>query len=179
MNRNTVTIGIVVVIILILAGVYFYFSSSSPRMEGPNVAMESATTSAATGMGTSTSAPGAESETDGTSGADGSSSEPAHLTVTLKESGFFPQTLTVTKGTIVTFVNNSSGQMWVASDPHPTHNGYDGTTRDEHCASGYTGPAPFDECAVKDTFTFTFDKVGSWGYHNHLDHDQTGTIVVK
>jgi plastocyanin len=68
--------------------------------------------------------------------------------------------------------------MWVASDPHPIHNGYDGTTVQQHCAAGYAGPAPFDECAAGTSFTFTFDKVGTWGYHDHLDHSVMGTITV-
>ena len=66
----------------------------------------------------------------------------------------------------------------MASDPHPIHNGYDGTTLQQHCAQGYTGPAPFDECSPGTSFSFTFAKVGSWGYHDHLEASIKGTVVV-
>ena len=70
--------------------------------------------------------------------------------------------------------------MWVASNPHPTHTGYDSTSRDTHCAAGYTGPIPFDECAAisSGSYSFTFTKTGSFGYHNHSDHAMIGTVVV-
>ena len=69
--------------------------------------------------------------------------------------------------------------MWVASDPHPTHQGYSGTTVDKHCPDT-TGTA-FDECTAVPqggVYTFVFKKVGSWGYHNHANHDAKGTVVV-
>ncbi len=100
-------------------------------------------------------------------------------TVTYSGHGFSPSTVTIAKGGTVTFVNQSSNKMWVASDPHPTHQGYDGTTRSQHCAQGYTGAKPFDQCSTGNSFTFTFTKTGSWGYHNHDLHQDTGTVVVQ
>ncbi|HEX7651364.1 MAG TPA: hypothetical protein VF439_01440 [Candidatus Paceibacterota bacterium] len=100
------------------------------------------------------------------------------VVVTLTDSGFSPETITIKKGQAVTFVNQSKSGMWVASDPHPTHQGYDGTTRTEHCVPGYEGAAPFDECTVANQFTFTFQQVGSWGYHNHVIDEQHGTVIV-
>lgn len=92
--------------------------------------------------------------------------------------GFSPKSATVPVGTTVTFINQGGAGMWVASAPHPTHQGYDVTTRSEHCAAGYTGPAPFDQCFDGDNFTFTFTKTGTWGYHNHISSGDTGAIVV-
>lgn len=69
--------------------------------------------------------------------------------------------------------------MWVASDPHPAHDNYDGTSGSQHCAAGYTGAAPFDQCSAGDSFTFTFDKAGKWGYHNHAAHQDQATVIVK
>jgi plastocyanin len=66
--------------------------------------------------------------------------------------------------------------MWIASDPHPTHQGYSGTTRDQHCPD--TSGTAFDECAAGTTYTFVFEKVGSWGYHNHANISSRGTVVV-
>jgi len=70
--------------------------------------------------------------------------------------------------------------MWVASDPHPAHTGYDGTSLAQHCATGST--PSFDECssvAKGSSYSFTFNKSGSWGYHNHANHSYAGTVVVK
>jgi hypothetical protein len=75
-------------------------------------------------------------------------------------------------------VDERGNPMWVASDPHPVHTGYDGTSRSQHCAAGYTGPAPFDECGAGTSYTFTFDKTGTWGYHDHISDESSGTVVV-
>ena len=42
-------------------------------------------------------------------------------TVTITNSGVSPQTLTVARGTRVTFVNNDNRPHDIESDPHPTH----------------------------------------------------------
>jgi plastocyanin len=112
-------------------------------------------------------------------GAGGSVTTTEPVTVTYTDSGFSPKTVNVKVGQAVTFVNQSSHPMWVASDPHPLHNGYDGTTRDTHCAASYTGPKPFDECSTATSFTFTFTKAGTWGYHNHAVDEDAGTVVVS
>lgn len=101
----------------------------------------------------------------------------APVVVTLTDKGFSPERVTVTAGESVTFVNQSAGGMWVASDPHPTHDGYSGTSGAAHCPD-IDGVA-FDECTVGDHYTFTFDKTGSWGYHNHVATREHGTVVVK
>jgi plastocyanin len=100
-------------------------------------------------------------------------------TVEYTDSGFSPQSLTVKLGTAVTFVNKTSGEMLVASAPHPVHTGYDGTTMAQHCAPGAT--PSFDECtpaSAGGTYTFTFDKAGTWKYHNHIDPTKFGSITV-
>lgn len=106
-------------------------------------------------------------------------SAPMQVTVTYSANGFFPSTITVAKGGTVTFVNQSGQRMWVASDPHPNHQGYDGTTRAQHCAADYTGAKPFDQCSSTDSYSFTFGKSGSWSYHNHSNDNDVGTIVVQ
>ena len=86
-------------------------------------------------------------------------------TVSYTDTGFNPKTITVKKDTTVTFKNNSSSKMWVASDAHPTHQLLPG----------------FDELTgvVKSgTYTYTFVKVGTWQYHNHLNPTDVGIVVV-
>lgn len=153
------TIGIVVVILI---GAYLFFTNK-PVNPAPEPANSSATT-ARMNTGASTTPLNA-----GQIGA----------TVTLTASGYSPATITIKQGQSVTFVDQNGSPMWVTSNPHPTHTAYDGTSEQTHCAAGYTGPAPFDECvATTNKFTFTFTKIGTWGYHDHRSPETGGTVVV-
>jgi plastocyanin len=145
-------IGVVVVIVV---GLYLWMSqASAPSTDQSGTS----STSTSIDMGTSTA--------------------PMSATVSYDGNSFSPSSVTVMQGGTVTFVD-TAGSMWIASDPHPEHNGYDGTTRQQHCASGYSGATPFDECSSGSTFSFTFDKAGSWGYHDHLNDGAQGTVVVQ
>lgn len=106
-------------------------------------------------------------------------SVPMSATVSYDGNSFSPSTVTIAKGGTVKFVDTAGSSMWVASGQHPTHTLYDGTSAPEHCASGYTGPAPFDQCAAGSSFSFTFTKVGSWGYHDHRNAGAFGTVIVQ
>lgn len=78
------------------------------------------------------------------------------------DAGFSPSSVTIKKGTTVKFVNKSSTPMRVASVPHPVHTDY----------------PEFDQKTNGDIFTFSFDKVGSWKYHNHSPFSSGGIITV-
>lgn len=94
--------------------------------------------------------------------------------VNYTESGFSPAVLTISKGETVTFVNQSSAPIRVASNPHPLHNGYPTTGG---CVS-----STFDSCSdirPGGSWSFKFDLAGRWGYHNHLNPSEQGTIVVQ
>lgn len=87
-------------------------------------------------------------------------------TVKYTNNGFMPDTLAVTVGTTVTFINESSGPMWVASNPHPTHTDLSG----------------FDELQSVDrggSYNYTFQKPGTWKYHNHVNAGDGGMVVVR
>ena len=86
--------------------------------------------------------------------------------VEITDDGFEPSSLTVSSGDSVTFENKSSDDSWPASDVHPTHQNYPGFDAKNALLSG-------------ESYSFTFEKTGSWGYHNHLEPDQQGTIVVE
>ncbi|TSC68428.1 MAG: Plastocyanin [Parcubacteria group bacterium Gr01-1014_56] len=96
--------------------------------------------------------------------------------VVLTASGFSPKSVTIKKGGTVTFKNESTGAMWVATASHPTHTVYDGTTLGVHCTAG--AAASFDQCSSGTTYSFTFSKAGSFNYHNHVVTGQFGTVVV-
>ncbi len=156
------TIAWVVIVILIVVGGAWYFISANGMPSTTN-------TNTDTTVNTDTNG------TDTTA----SSTNPTSVTVLYGPNGFTPSTVTIKQGDTVTFTNNGAGEMWIASAPHPTHQGYDGTTEQQHCAAGYTGPAPFDQCSVGTTFSFKFDKVGSWAYHNHDDSSKFGKVIVQ
>ncbi len=158
------------VIIIVAIGAYFLFAQKT----------QAPVTNPVTGGGTSapleTTNPNPPVATSSAPAAAGAAATPAHVTVTYTGSAFSPASVTIKKGDTVTFVDNSANPMWVASNPHPIHNGYSGTTVDQHCPD--TAGTAFDECSTGTSYSFTFQKVGTWGYHNHANHGATGTVVV-
>ena len=91
---------------------------------------------------------------------------PAEAKVEYTEAGFNPSTLRVLVGTKVTFVNKSAKDMWVASDPHPSHTicpGFD-------AMKGYK---------KGESFSYTFPKSAECPFHNHLSPRDKGSIEVK
>lgn len=101
---------------------------------------------------------------------------PAGVSVNYTANGFSPKTVTIKQGQSVTWINQTGDTLWVASNPHPQHTEYDGTTRTEHCAN--VTSTTFDACAPNNAYTFTFTKVGTWNYHNHAEDGNTGTVIV-
>lgn len=79
--------------------------------------------------------------------------------------GFSPTSITIKKGTTVTFMNEGSTSHWPASDPHPTHTIY----------PEFQAPSEIKPGA---SWSFTFDKVGSWRYHDHLNSGEKALIIV-
>ena len=163
------TLAIVVVVIVAIIGLGWWWYAKAPSTTGP---AQTQTQTTGTDQG--------QPDTGVTAGVGASVGQPVSaFTVRYTSSGFSPSTMTVPVGTTVTFIDQTADPMWLASDPHPSHTAYDGTSRSTHCAAGYSGPAPFDECSAGTTFTFTFTKAGSFGYHNHLNDNDHGTIVVQ
>ena len=91
---------------------------------------------------------------------------PVSSLVLVQDGKFNPQVLTVKKGTEVTWVNKDTEPCWVASDPHPIHNGYPGFD---------AGKGMIQD----ETYKFTFQKTGIFGYHDHLNITNTGKIIVE
>lgn len=85
---------------------------------------------------------------------------------------FSPQRLRVPAGTRVTFVNVSGLErpLYIASDPHPTHENYPGF--DARVINGGTLPQP----GASQSFTFT--RPGVWGYHDHNFPTAVGAVEV-
>lgn len=118
----------------------------------------------------------ASAPTDGVSDTNGTPS--SGTTIAYTSSGFSPASVTVPLGATVSFVNQTADRMWVASAMHPGHEAYDGTALEEHCAAGYAGAAPFDQCAASASYSFTFTKAGTWPFHNHANAAHFGSVTV-
>jgi plastocyanin len=78
---------------------------------------------------------------------------------------FSPKIIEVPAGTMVEFINESDMQMWVASDTHPGHERL--PTFDQ-----FKGSEPGT------VYRYTFDSPGAWSYHDHLNPQVEGTIIV-
>ncbi|MBI2009823.1 MAG: hypothetical protein HYS86_01460 [Candidatus Chisholmbacteria bacterium] len=101
-------------------------------------------------------------------------------TISYSDAGFSPQTVTVKAGTKVRFVNESSKEMWPATAVHPTHTVYPGSSISK-CGTAEAATI-FDACrgmAPGGSYSFTFDEVGDWKYHNHLTPTHFGGVVVE
>jgi plastocyanin len=85
--------------------------------------------------------------------------------VKVTDQGFDPAKVCVVQGGTVVWTNETRSSHRVASDPHPSHTDYPG----------------FDDVrgeAGGGTYSFTFDRIGDWGYHDHADPSHTGRVVV-
>lgn len=94
--------------------------------------------------------------------------------VVYTDSGYTPPSLTIKKGDNVTFKNMSTKGMWTASAMHPTHK--------EYPTTGGCISSTFDSCKSilpGEEWSFNFDKVGTWRYHNHVNSSQYGSITVE
>jgi plastocyanin len=99
-------------------------------------------------------------------GDDGAMMEGKEVIVNMTSSGFSPSTMTVKVGYTVKFVNTDTKNHWPASAVHPTHQVLPG----------------FDSLgAVKpgESYSYTFEKAGQWGMHDHMNPSNTGKITVE
>ena len=171
----------IVAVVIIGLGAWWFISQSSSPAPVPQQSAAAETGSSGTPNSPSNITQGGSDTgmqdngvtTSNTSGA------PMSATITYTAQGFQPSSVTIAKGGTVTWVDQVGGPMWVASNVHPTHTVYDGTSRTTHCAAGYSGPAPFDECGTGTSYSFTFDQTGSFSYHNHASAQFTGAVIVQ
>jgi plastocyanin len=95
---------------------------------------------------------------------------PGGTTITITTSGVSPQSLTVSPGTRVSFVNNDTRIHEMNSDPHPTHG--DCPEIDQ---VGFLAPGQSKQ-------TGNLNTVRSCGYHDHNNPSATslqGTILIR
>ena len=148
-----VIITVIIVVILAALGWFFFASNQTKTKES------AATTQTKTQNKQAT--PSTSKPTDGEKPKETTSEDK----VTYTDSGFSPQNLTVKGGAEVTFVNSSSETVDVESNPHPLH------TDNSQLNVGTINPGG----SAKATLTTS----GIWGYHNHPNGAEGGTIVVE
>jgi len=154
-------IGIVVVALLLVIGV-FAFGLGQDDNDVQNQ-VNTGVGSGSVGIPDSGNDGTGESMPD--SGQETSSGNTEH-TIEITSSGFSPNTITINQGDTITWINMDSSSHWPASNNHPTHNLYPGFDANRGLATG-------------ETYGFTFDETGNWGYHDHLFPSRTGTIIVN
>ena len=93
--------------------------------------------------------------------------------------GFEPAAVEIHAGEAVTFVNEDARKHWPASNIHPTHTVYPGTSIDK-CGTA-EGAGMFDACrglAQGESFTVELSVPGKWKFHDHLHAQYAGTVSV-
>ncbi len=89
---------------------------------------------------------------------------PKEVIVKLDKNGFFPKLVTIKTGTAVRWENVSGDKQTVNSDDYPTNQLH----RELNFGMFNTGSS----------VVYVFTKAGTYGYHNQLNHAQTGEIIV-
>ncbi len=172
--------GIIIAIILLGGGYYlwstFQGSTATPQTTSDNGASGTSLAGSGAGNNTDLDGDGVVDEIVSGSADVEVSTIPMNASVSYSGSSFSPKTVTIKKGGTVTWTNDSTGKMWVASAQHPSHTAYAGTSRAEHCPDA--SKTAFDQCQGGDAYSFTFDKVGTWNYHDHINASALGTVVV-
>jgi plastocyanin len=85
--------------------------------------------------------------------------------VKMGEDQYTPSDIKIRAGTKVTFINNTDTLRWPASDLHPSHGLY----------PEFDPKGPIKQ---GEEWSFTFNDVGEWGYHDHLAPYITGIVEV-
>lgn len=165
-NTTKIVIGVVIVLVVAL-GAYMFFGAPQTQAPANENDLQASNTNNPSQVTPSPETPAPTPTTP--------SSPPAQMkaTVLYTNQGFSPNTITIQKGGTVTFTNNSSEKMWVASAMHPTHTGYP-----EKGGCFNTKFDPSCGIAPGGSWSFTFNLTGEWGYHNHLDARYFGKVVV-
>ena len=86
--------------------------------------------------------------------------------VLMKDNKFEPEIIKVEKNQKVVFKNQDTKPHWPASNLHPTHGIYPEFDPQQSVNPG-------------DEWSFIFNKVGKWKYHDHLHPNVVGVIEVQ
>lgn len=88
------------------------------------------------------------------------------VSIVLTDSGFSPRAIRIHAGTVVVFSTTRPNQYWPASDEHPSHQLY----------REFDPKKPIEST---ESWSFTVERVGEWGFHDHLRSYFTGRMYVE
>ncbi|OGK13881.1 hypothetical protein A3C98_01860 [Candidatus Roizmanbacteria bacterium RIFCSPHIGHO2_02_FULL_37_15] len=91
--------------------------------------------------------------------------ESERTVVSVTDTGFEPQTVTVKVGTKVVWRNKTNATVNVSSAKHPTHLEYP--------------PLNLANFEPGETISLVFTEAGTYKYHDHLNPSKFGTVVVE
>jgi len=152
---NTKVIIGIAVLVVVVGGGYLLFRGQKGTTQPSNPTNNSSQTTT-----TNTQNPTSEP---------GKSVAVEEATITYTSSGFSPSKITVKSGGKITWVNSSDREVAVGANPHPLHTGNREVSGGEFTLNLKPGEQK----------TVTVEKVGTFGYHNHLNASEDGTIVVE
>jgi hypothetical protein len=79
---------------------------------------------------------------------------------------FVPSEVSIEPGMIIGWRNEGIEYVWPASNLHPSH-------------SVYPEFDPLEPIAPGGVWSFKFDKIGDWRFHDHLRPVKTGVVNVE
>jgi len=176
-NKKVVSKIIIILVVLVVLGAVYMFArratesgkiGESAKTEQPSEEAVVPETTPPAAAETATSTPAATEESANS------------VIITHTDDGFSPSTVTIKQGDTITFKNDGPTPSWPASAKHPDHTVYPGSDIAK-CATPEQA-AIFDACRglqTGESWSFKFDNVGTWNYHDHLSPSQFGAIVVE
>ncbi len=174
MNKNTI-LGLILAGLIVVGGLIYFAKNRSANQLRPELPQPPTPPPVPVTLPTPTPA---ETQGQATQTLPTPSAEATEVIVRITDQGFEPREVEVKKGTKVTWVNESSSLSWPASAVHPTHRVYPGSDI-EKCG---TGAEIFDACRglrKGESWSFVFNEVGEWRYHDHLNPSKTGKVIVR
>lgn len=88
------------------------------------------------------------------------------VVVTKTDRGFLPSKIVIDAGDTVVFKTKEGKQFWPASDSHPSHGLF----------PEFDPQRPIES---DESWSLQFNAPGVWGFHDHLDSQMKGQIVVR
>jgi plastocyanin len=154
MNKALIT-GIIVVVVVVGGVLFLQNKAGAPTNETENVTPNPTPSPTPSPTETPSQSPSPTPTPTST----------APVEIVYTDNGYSPAEVTIKKGQTVTFKNSSTKTMWPASAPHPTH-------------TDYAAFDPKKAIAMGESWSFTFDQVGAWAFHDHLNSTKFGKITV-
>ncbi len=151
-------IGVVVVAVLAILAFLFVNSNKDSSKENKTIDQEAADTT------TESSNDNSQSSTDNTA-----VEVPESVTIVYTNTGFSPKSAMMKVGGSLTWTNNSDDEIQLGVNPHPGHTGDRSITGGEFVVALGKGESK----------TIVVSENGTFGYHNHLNPDNKGTITVQ